>query len=155
MLPENINQLQQRLKKIRLQKRRCIPDPFSTILQAFFLPLISCLCESWIIDLIKTTVQPESCYNICQALGIFPGTSKMWAGRKILYIHVWAGCVHLALKLWLNIYITNVKQNILHSIQMFELGKAYIKLSEPVKKGCVCLEDEPSSRSENKKTSRP
>lgn len=71
MLPENINQFQQKLKKIRLQERKYIPEPFSAILQAFFMPLISCLCESWIIDLIKTTLQPERCCNICQALGIF------------------------------------------------------------------------------------
>lgn len=42
MSPENINQLQQKLKQIRLQKRKYIPKLFSAILQAFFMVLISC-----------------------------------------------------------------------------------------------------------------
>lgn len=136
MLPENINQLQQKLKMIRLQKKKIHSRAILCYL-AGFMPLISCLCGSWIVDLIKTTLQPESYCNICQALGIFPGTSKMWAGRKILYICVWAGCAHLALKLQLNIYVTNAKQNMLHSIPMFELGKAYIKPSESVRRMCM------------------
>lgn len=93
MLPENINQFQQKLKKIRLQERKYIPEPFFTILQAFFMPLISCLCESWIIDLIKTTLQPERCCNICQALGFFFSRYKQDGSRERNTLHTCMGWV--------------------------------------------------------------